>query len=379
MIRRLSLPVLLASLLAFSLSANPLPVYFGNAGMEPNSAIYAASFDPDTGALSEPVAAAPAWNPVWLAADPQHHVLYAVTGKLGPHKLPLARLQAFRIEPSTGSLSRISDVVPGTPEPCHALVTPDGRSLLLANYLDGSVDVYALNADGTLGPRTAHQRHTGSGPMSSRQEGPHAHSVNLDPSGRYLVSNDLGADKIYIYRFNPTEGTLAPSDPAFFATAPGSGPRHFAFLPSGNYAYTVTELTSTLITFRWDDEHGTLRRLQTRSLVAPEYKGKNLSAEVAIDQSGRHLYASNRGEDTLVVYAIDPGTGALAFIQRIHDGINLPRTFAFDPSGRWLIVANTGADNVAVYRVETETGRLSATGVVRKVPKPLCVVFVPGV
>jgi 6-phosphogluconolactonase len=378
MIRSLFRLALLAQVLALPLTATPAWVYFGNAGMEPNSAIYASSFDPDTGALGEPVAAAPAWNPVWLDADPKHHFLYAITGKSGPHKLPLARLQAFRIDSRSGDLALISDLSPGSPEACHALVSPDGRSLLLANYLDGSVDVYALNGDGTLGPRTAHQRHSGTGPMSSRQEGPHAHSVNLDPTGRYLVSNDLGADKIYVYRFNHSNGTLVPAATAFVATAPGSGPRHFAFLPSGNFAYAITELTSTLIAFRWDAERGALQPLQTLSLVAPDYKGKNLSAEVAVDRASRHLYASNRGEDTLVVYAIDQSTGSLTFVQRIHDGINLPRTFAIDPSGRWLIAANTGADNVGLYRIEAGTGRLAPTGIVRKVPKPLCVVFVPG-
>jgi len=377
MIRSLSRLAFLALMLATTMPAAPNWVYFGNAGMEPTSAIYAAAFDPDSGTLSEPVPVAPAWNPVWLDADPQHHFLYAITGTPGPHKLPLARLQSFRIDPHSGKLSLLSDVLPGSPEPCHSQVSPDGHSLLLANYLDGSVDVYALNQDGTLGPRTAHQRHTGTGPLSSRQEGPHAHSVNLDPSGRYLISNDLGADKIYVYRFDAVKGTLRPAATPFVATSPGAGPRHFAFLPSGEFAYAITELTSTLITFRWDGEHGTLRRLQTQSVVAPEYKSKNLSAEVAIDRSGGYLYASNRGEDTLVVYAINPHTGALTLVQRLHDGINLPRTFAIDPSGRWLIAANTGGDNVSLYRIDPASGRLTSTGAARKVPKPLCVIFVP--
>lgn len=233
MIRSLSRLALLAQVLGVPLGAAPSWVYFGNAGMEPNSAIYASAFDPEDGTLGKAEPVFPVWNPVWLEADPQHHFLYGITGTPGPHMLPLARLQAFRIDPQSGKLSLPSDVSPGTPEPCHSRVSPDGGSLLLANYLDGSVHGYAL-------------------------------------------------------------------------------------------------------------------------------------------------YLSNRGEDTLVVYAIDPPTGALTLVQRLHDGISLPRALTIDPSGRWLIAANTGADNVSLYRIEPANGRLAPTGVARKVPKPLCVVFVPG-
>jgi 6-phosphogluconolactonase (cycloisomerase 2 family) len=213
--------------------------------------------------------------------------------------------------------------------------------------------------------------------MKSRQEAPHAHCATLDPTGRYLVSNDLGADKIYVYRFDSAHRTLAPADPAFFATAPGAGPRHFAFSPTGPFAYAVTELASTVLTFRWDDTRGSLQLLQTQSLLDPGFKGTSMAAEVSIDAGGRHLYACNRGEDTVVVYSIDPKTGKLTLVQRLRDGINFPRTFAFDATGRWLIVANTNASSVGVYRVDSTTGKLSPTGITRTVPKPLCVVFVP--
>ena len=350
-------------------------VYFGNAVMAPGAAIYVAPFDAETGIIGQPVPAAPAWNPVFLAVAPNHRFLYAISGKLEGSKVPVGHLKAYRIDKTTGALSLVNDLPTGGPEPTHILVDPTGHSLLLANYLGGYVEVYSILEDGSVGKRTAIDRHIGSGPNAERQEGPHAHSVNIDPSGRYAIVDDLGVDKIFVYRFDGPRGSLEPNDPPSVAVKPGSGPRHFAFHPSGRFAYAVTELASTVIAFRWDADRGVLDPLQTVSLLPPGFSGVSTAAEIAVDRSGRHLYASNRGDDSIVVFLIDQETGLLSFVQRMGAGIKVPRSFAIDPTGKWLVCANLASDSACVFRIDSESGRLTPTGQSVKVPKPICVQF----
>jgi 6-phosphogluconolactonase len=217
-------------------------------------------------------------------------------------------------------------------------------------------------------------RQAGSGPNLSRQLSAHPHSINVDPSGRFAIVADLGQDKVFVYRLDGAKGTLAPNDPPYARVAPGAGPRHFAFHPGGDYAFVIDELDGTITTFRWDGERGVLTPSDTVSILRSDYKGLNTSAEVVVSRDGRFVYGSNRGDDSIVVNAFDPGTGKLTYVQRMADGVKVPRNYAIDPSGRWLVCANLTANTATVYGIDAASGRLALTGTI-PVPQPLCVRF----
>jgi 6-phosphogluconolactonase len=249
--------------------------------------------------------------------------------------------------------------------------------VLAANYAGGNIAVFAIKPDGTLGDRTAFVQHTGSSVNPQRQTHAYAHSIIVDPSNRFALVADLGLDKILVYRFNEKDGRLTPNDPPFVAIKPGSGPRHVTFHPNGRWVYVISEIASTVTAFNWNSTNGTLAEFQSVSALPADFQGTNTSAEIMVHPNGRFLYASNRGDDSLAVFAIDQTTGRLALVEHVSCGGKTPRFFTFDPTGKWLLCSNHGSDNTVVFRVDENTGKLTQSGQPVPVPYPFCEGFLP--
>ncbi len=359
-------------------SKNLLRVYVGTYTGAGSRGIYKVELDASNGAVVEgPVLAAQSENPSFLALCPGGRILYAVNEVPTFGGRPTGAVSAFSVDPSTGNLSLLNQVPSEGADPCHLAVDSEGRSVVVANYSGGSVAVLPLDADGRLRPAVRVRPLSGSGPNAARQQSPHAHGVFFDPSKKFLLTVDLGADRILVDRFDRAAGPLSGEASAGVALEPGSGPRHLAWHPSGRILYAVNELFSTVTAFRWDAERGRLEPFQTVPAVATGFSGDNKSAEIAVAPDGRFLYVSNRGDDALTILTIDAG-GRLAHVGRVPTGGHTPRHFAIDPSGRWLIVANQDSGSVAVFRLDPETGLPHAVGTPVAVPEPVCILFSPA-
>jgi len=256
-------------------------------------------------------------------------------------------------------------------------VAADGRFLAVANYNSGSVAVFPVQTNGFIGPPASVIQHHGSSINRARQAGPHAHCIAMDGAHHRVFVCDLGLDKVMIYRLNETDGTLTPDETPWAGLKPGSGPRHIVFSSNDRHAYVISEMASTLTTFAYDPEQATLKEEQTVSLLPQDFKGKNTAAEVAIHPSGKFVYGSNRGDDSIAVFAVDESSGRLTFVERQSSRGKTPRCFAIDPTGQYLIAANQDSDNIVVFRIDTQTGRLTWTGQTVEVGRPVCVTFVP--
>ncbi|MGB2821626.1 MAG: lactonase family protein, partial [Phycisphaerae bacterium] len=262
--------------------------------------------------------------------------------------------------------------------PCHITVSREGKCLLGANYGGGSVFVLPIGPDGRLGERTAFVQHKGRSVHPRRQAAPHAHSINLDAAGRFAFAADLGLDKVLVYRFDAAKGTLVPHDPAFAATAPGAGPRHFAMHPCGKWAYVINELNSTVTAFAYDAAKGALTAMQTISTLPDGFTGANSCAEVQVHPSGKFLYGSNRGHESIAIFTIEAGTGRLRSLGQEPTQGKHPRNFSIDPTGTYLLAANRDTGNVVVFGIDGGTGALKATGHTVKAPGPSCVKMMPA-
>jgi 6-phosphogluconolactonase len=355
-------------------SARRVPVYVGTYTDGASRGIYRFELDTASGAATAPVLAGESRNPSFLVLNPIGRVLYAVNEVADFDGANTGAVSAFGIDPSSGALTLLNQQPSGGADPCHLVVDRLGHHALVANYSGGTVAVLPLTADGRLERPTAVRHHAGSGPDKARQEGPHAHAIVLDAAERYAFEADLGADRIYGYRFDAGAGNLESIQPGETALEPGSGPRHLAWHPSGRYLYVVNELRSTIAVFRYDAVRGSLALIQTITTLPAGFTGPNTAAEVAVDADGRFLYSSNRGHDSLAVFALDDWSGTLTSAGHNPTGGRTPRHFAIDASGRWLLVANQGSDSIAVFHVDPATGRPSPSGRVR-VPKPACVLF----
>jgi 6-phosphogluconolactonase len=263
------------------------------------------------------------------------------------------------------------------PGPCHLVVDGAGKNVLVANYGGGSVAVLPLREDGRLAEPSAVQQHRGTGPNRARQEGPHAHGLAFDASGKRVFAADLGVDRVFVYDFGADSGTLGPAPAPFVAVEPGAGPRHVALHPSGAYLYVVNELSSTVTVLRYDASSGALEPVQTVTTLPADFDGRSATAEIALSPDGRFLYVSNRGHDSLAFYAVEADSGRLTPLGHVPTGGRTPRHFALDSTGEWLLVANQGSDNVVVFRRDATSGRPEETGAVVSVPVPVCVLPVP--
>jgi 6-phosphogluconolactonase len=351
-------------------------VYFGTKGPEAKG-VYACRFEPSEGRFGPVSLVAEFEAATWLTTHPGNRVLYAVS-EMGNDGTIDGEILSFAIEPATGSLSPLNRVSSGGGGPTHLAVDKAGKAIAVANYGGASVTVIRLHPDGSLGERTALAQHTGSSVHPIRQASPHPHAVVPSPDERFLFVADRGTDKVYSYLFDAAAGSLAPNDPPFMPVPPGFGPRHFAFHPAGRFAYLIDEMASRITAFSHDPAKGRLTEIQTISTLPEGFAGENTAAEIVVDRVGAFLYASNRGDDSIVVFSIDPTDGTLTKIQRVPAQGKRPRSLNIDPSGRFLLVANQDSSSVPVFEVDAARGTLSPLGKSLSVPDPACIVFVPA-
>jgi 6-phosphogluconolactonase len=347
-------------------------VFVGTSEHEPGRGIYRFPFDAGSGQAGAVELAAEAERPTFLAIHPNGRFLYAVNGVREFQGQASGAVSAFALDAASGGLRLLNQQPSGGAGPCHLVVDREGRNVLVANYAGGSVACLPIAGDGSLKPPSSAIQHHGSSVNPGRQEGPHAHSINLDAANRFALVCDLGLDHVLVYRFDAARGTLAPQDPPSIATAPGAGPRHLAFHPSGRWAYVINELNSTVDAFSYDADAGHLQAIQTITTLPDGFTGENHPAEVLVHPSGRFLYGSNRGHDSIVMYAIDPQAGTLTLGGHASSGGKGPRNFNVDASGRWMIVGNQSTNNALVLRVDPERGTLTPTGQELEAPSPIC-------
>ena len=359
--------------------------------------IYSYRFDESSGKLSSLGVAAQASNPSFLAVAPGGKFLYAVNEVHDYKGAASGGVTAFEIDHKTGKLAQLDEVASRGSDPCYISFDRSGKYALVANYTGGDVAVLPLLSDGRVAEASSVLNDTGAlGPNKDRQDAPHAHWIEASARNRFAYVADLGLDRVLIYKFDATKGTLSPGEPvlaaakakakaktgasdgyAFFSAtlAPGTGPRHVAFSASGDFMYALGELDSTVTVFA-NDAKNTFRSIQKISALPPAFSGKNDAAEIAVHPSGKFLYASNRGDDSIAVFTIDRMSGKLRFTQRVPSGGKTPRNFKIDPQGARLLVANQDSGNIVEFHIDKATGMLKSMGEVAQVPSPVCLVFV---
>ncbi|MGI8783952.1 MAG: lactonase family protein [Acidobacteriota bacterium] len=316
-------------------------------------------------------------NPSFLELDPRRRLLFAVNEVDTFEGKPSGAVSSFSIDPVTGKLRLLNQRSSKGTGPCHLLLDREGRNLLVANYGSGSVAVLPVQPDGRLGEATDFVQHVGKSVHPARQKGPHAHGVTFDPAYRFAFVCDLGLDKVLVYRFDAQKGKLTPHNPPFKQLKPGAGPRHMVFRPDGRFAYVINEMNSTITAFRYDPKAGVLNELQSVSTLPSSWDGRNSTAEIGIHPSGKYLYGSNRGRESVVLFSVDPDNGTLTFIEEQATGGKKPRHFGIDPSGKHLAIANQDSDTLLLCRIDAGNGRLKPSGVFAEAPSPVCVKFLP--
>lgn len=348
-------------------------VYFGTYTKAGGSeGIYTANFDGDSGKLGEPVLAAKVASPSFLAIESSGKTLYAVSEVGGADG---GRVTAFRVLDS-GQLEQINDQVSGGDGPCHLSLSPDQKTLAVANYGGGSVASYRIDEDGALSAPVSVIRHSGRSVDPKRQKEPHAHSVNFSPDGRFAYAADLGTDRIYVYSVDGTTSALEPVGETVIT--PGSGPRHFTFRPDGKFAYVINEMILQVTAFRADAASGALTEIQSLGTLPDGVAPFGSTAEVVAHPLGKFLYGSNRGHDTIVVYSIDESSGRLTRIENEPIRGKTPRHFVVSPDGGWLLAAGQQSDTVTVFAIDEKTGALDFADSQIRVSSPVCIRFLPN-
>ncbi|MBX7103311.1 MAG: lactonase family protein [Gemmataceae bacterium] len=350
-------------------SDTPIDIYIGTYAKGAGQGIHRLELDRKSGTLRSLGVVTEAVNPSFLALSPDRRFLFSVSEVSGG-----PGVAAYAID-AQGGLQFLNRQPVGGNGPCHVAVDPSGKLLLVANYGGGSINALPIDSDGRLKKPAAFVQHPrpGTRVVASRQEGPHAHSVTVDPAGKHVIVADLGLDTLFSYRIDPAAGTLPKAGEV--VVGPGTGPRHFAFHPNGELAFSINELSSTLTCFRYDVRSGKLTPLGQVTTLPADFRGENHTAEVRVHPNGRWVYASNRGHDSIVQLSVDPKSGAMTVVGHTPTGGKTPRNFNLDPSGRFLIAANQNSETVIAFRIDPETGRLSPTGSTVSVPSPVCVLF----
>ena len=351
-------------------------LYVGTYTEKDSKGIYAYRYDPGNLELSALGVAAETPNPSFVAVDSTRHFLYAVNELQKYKDASSGAVTAFAIDSKTGKLQLLNEVASGGADPCYISFDRTGKYALVANYTGGSVSVFPVRPDGHIGEASAFVQHKGSSVNRERQEGPHAHWIETTPDNRFAIAADLGLDELLVYRFDAAKGTLTPNDPPYAKLDPGAGPRHLAFHPGGKWAYVVNELQSTITTFSFDGNRGTLQKLTSVTTLPQGFTGANDTAEIHVHPNGKFLFASNRGHDSIVVFAIDGKTGSLGLVGHFPTLGKTPRNFEIDPTGKFLFAANQDSNNVVVFRIDLQTGKLSPAGKTIDVPSPVSLRFV---
>src|SRR5258706_7317357 len=377
------LPVFILFALAFSAgvfaadkAAGSYFAFVGTYTTGESKGIYAYRYDAKRGEMTSLGLAAETENPSFVAVDPNRHFLYAVNEVQKYQRQASGGVSAFAVDAKTGELTFLNEVPSRGADPCYISLDKTGKFVLVANYTGGNVAVFPILLDGRLGEASGFVQHTGSGPNHERQEGPHAHWIETTSDNRYAVAADLGLDELLVYHFDAAKGLLSPNNPPYARIEPGSGPRHFAFHPNGKFAYVVDELKSTVNAFSFASNNGILRSVQTISTLPAGLSGNNDTAELEVHHNGKFVYASNRGHDTIVVFAVDAKKGTLTLVEDVPTQGKTPRSFEIDPTGTRLFVANQDTGNIVAFRINPKTGRLTATGEALKIPSPVCIKFV---
>jgi 6-phosphogluconolactonase len=359
------------SLLAIApLSGAEVPLYIGTYTNQGSQGIYVARFNLETGALSAPELAAATPNPTFLALHPSGKYLYAANEVSTFQNERAGMVSAFAIDPKTAKLTLINQVSSHGAGPCHIAVDQTGEALMAANYGGGSVAAFTLAKDGRVHESASFHQHYGKGADPKRQERAHAHSINPSPGNRWAVAADLGADQLYVYRFDPHRGSITPYEAGHVKTEPGAGPRHFVFHPDGKHAYAVNELNNTVTAYGWDEQTGALTPRGSAATLPEGFSGTSYTAEIRVHPSGKTLYASNRGHDSIAVFSLD-NPAAPRLVQHIATGGGQPRNFTLDKAGKWLLAANQRTGDITVFSIGAD-GRLAGTGKRIEVSAPVC-------
>ena len=365
------LPVVAAAFAASFAAGADMYVFFGTHSSGPGIGFSLAHFDTGTGALTRPQFAVEAVQPAFFVIHPDGRHLYTCnSGSPGG-------VSAYVIDPRTARLTLLNKEPSGGGDASYISLDQTGRFVFVANYDGGNIACFAIESDGSIGARTAFVQHTGHSVNPVRQTHPYAHSIIVDPTNRFVLAADLGVDRLYVYRFDGMTGALTPNDPPFAAVNPGSGPRHVTFHPNGRWVYLINEMGCTVTAFGWDSSRGALTEFQTVPTLPAGFTGISTCAEVLVHPNGRFLYGSNRGHNSIAVFAIDPASGRLTPVEHVSTQGKAPRNFAFDPTGNWIVCTNHDSNNAVVFRVDAATGRLTQTGQPVPVPAPYCERFLP--
>lgn len=358
-----------------ALGSDVVRAFIGTYNNRGGEGVYVLELDRDHGTLTEARLAAKQSSASFLNIHPNRQYLYAVSEVESTDGKKGGGVSAYKIDPVCGKLERINGEITGGGSPCHLVVDPTGRNLLIANYSGGSVACLPINPDGSLKPTSCFVKHHGSSVDPDRQKAPYAHSINVDPTGDYAMVADLGLDKILVYKFDADHGQLVPNEPPSTSTKPGGGPRHFAFHPNGKFAYTNLEITSEVTAFQVQPG-GVLAAFQTvTSLPDGKPVPGNSTAEFQVHPSGKFAYTSNRGHHSIAIYTINQTDGRLTHVGNQSTLGETPRNFCIDPSGKYILAANQDTDNLVVLKIDQETGMLTPTGCQVKCPSPVCVKF----
>lgn len=360
-------------------------VYIGTFKGDTSKGIYAWRFDSDSGRMEPLGLVAEASRPLFLALHPNRRFLYAVSRPSPIERKNIGVVLAFSIDSHIGKLTGKLTLLNSLPsrgiDPAYISVDKMGKNVLVSNYGsnggEGTVAVFPIKKDGSLADPTDFIQYSGTGVHPQRQQGPHSHAIDAAPDNHFVIVTDLGLDKLFVYRFDASKGKLNPNNPPFATVQQGAGPRHIVFHPGGRFLYVVNEIQSTIATFAYDENEGTLKQLQTVGTLPKEFTGASSAAEIRIHPNRKFLYGLNRGHDSVAVFAIDSRTGMLTLIEIVSTQGKTASNFGVDPSGSWLIVANQGSDSLVVFRLDPSTGRLEATGKTFTVGTPSCVSFLP--
>lgn len=366
--------VTIAALPVLQAAPKVYTMYAGTYTRDGSKGIYAYKFEPEAGGkVTELGLAAETANPSFLTIHPNGKFLYAV-GELSEFQGQRAgAVQAFAIE-APGKLKLLNSQPTGGQGPCHLNLDGTQKLLMVVNYGSGSASVFPVKADGALAERTGFVQHTGSGPNAQRQQGPHAHSVNVSKSNKWAVVADLGIDEFIVYKLDAAAGTIERHSAA--KVKGGSGPRHFSFHPSNKFAYGVNEMASAVSAFKWDEGRGELTEIQTISTLPKDFTGQSSCAEILTHPSGKFVYASNRGHDSLAIFAIDQAKGTLTAAGHALTLGKTPRNFRIDPTGGYVVCGNQNTNNIVVFKVDASTGALTPTGQELSLPAPVCFRFI---
>jgi 6-phosphogluconolactonase len=376
----LSAPLLLVSRAPTPEKGTPKGQYIAYVGTytaKTNSkGIYAFRFDPEKGQLTSIGVAAQTPDPSFLAVHPNGKYLYAVNEIGNFNGGPSGALSAFAIDAKTGALKFLNQVSTRGAGPCYVSLDKTGAFVLVANYDSGSIASFPVQYDGSLGTASGFVQHSGSGANKERQEGPHAHWIGTSPDNRFALAVDLGLDEVIVYGLDSSKGIFTPVLSGFAKVKPGSGPRHLAFSPTGKFAYVLSEMASAVTVFSYQAKNGAFLLLQTISALPKDYTGQTSAAEIAVHPSGKFLYTSNRGHDSIAIFAIDERKGTLKSLGQILTGGKTPRHFAIDPTGAYLLAENQESNNIVIFQIDAATGSLTPTGKTIDVPSPVCITFI---